>query len=503
MRKSIKFWYSPLLVGCLSILLGWQTIYLPWALIDDHELIIAGTNLSQAAQDGHFETFFRLGGDVAAGRIRPGFWVEWWLWHEFFGLNSVSYHLARLGQYAMAGMLSVVLARQTLLGSEWAGFASGLIFIGSGFHIELWQRLGPQEPLLVISLGLSLLAMQQVAASIQQNRNPAPWFVAATVCAWIGLTFKETAIVIFPVSLLVWRLTYRDWQTELRLRWQKWAGRYVILVFLGTIVLGAAIVLSFINRLDLAYSHRYAFDNGPGFIARLATYALPILLPYILFTPVYWIVFREWKRANLAQWVAPFLQRGWVWVWLGWFLSFYILQLPWGMPQYYYTLTMVFALCPVSVLGIMLFVQVIKNSPWPIKGFFAGVLTLCALGTLLLNLLVMDDYLDRITERHFVDLAMVEFLSTNANPGESLWVNENRQLSETAEATANMLEFAYHKPRPRSDYIEPTSKLAEGDWVLSRACDFQLPGARLMPVAQFGEQADLQWCLFRVAGDGE
>jgi hypothetical protein len=502
MIKVVKFWYAPLLIACLAILFGWRTIYLPWALIDDHELIMVGTKLSQAARDGQFESFFRLGGDVEAGRIRPGFWVEWWLWHELFNLDSVSYHTARLGQYAIAGMLSVMLARQTLLGSEWGGFVSGLIFIASGFHIELWQRLRPQEPLLVISFGLSLLAMHQVAVAIQRNRNPMPWFIVAVVCAWVGLTFKETAIVIFPVSLLMWRLTYRDWPSEIRLRWQKWAGGYVAVVFLGVVILGTAIVMSFINRIDLAYSHRYAFDDGPGLMTRIAIYALPILLPYILFLPVYWIVFREWRRANLTQWVTPFLQRGWVWVWMGWFLSFYILQLPWGMPQSYYTLTMIFALCPVSVLGIMLFVQVVKNNPWPTRGFLMGILGLCAFGALWLNLSVMDDYLDRVTERHFVDLAMVEFLSANASPGESLWFNENHQFSEVAGATADMLEFIHHQPRPYSSYIEPTSKFAVGDWVLSRVCDFRLPNTRLQPVAQFSGQIGLQWCLFRVAGDG-
>jgi hypothetical protein len=493
MVSMIRNWRAPLFVAILAVILGWRTLSLPWSLIDDHAHLRVADSMAQAARTGNWAEFFPT--VVDAGRARPGYWITWWLPYEAFGLNPLAFHAVRLVQFALAGALAVSLARHSLEQSEWVSLVSGLLFVGSGVHIELWQRLGPQEPLLVISLGGSLWAMQHVAQTIRAGRNPIGWFILAVLCVLAGYTFKETALVMLPISLVVWWATYRDWPSVYSFRWRQWAVAYIVVCGIATLVLGVAVAYAIAHRPPGTYSGFYSLD-GISLTARAFSYAFYTWYPYLFLSPILLFVGLKWWRSALYESMRPILLNGWVWVWMTWLLVFYVMQIPWGLPQSYYTLILTFALCPWLALGVMLFVRVIRQSRKKVERLvLVGILAFCISETIIQNAWQMNAYLDWITQRHAADTALVSFLAEHADPAQALWFDADPKHSEVAAAVADQLEFLYNKPCPKSFYLTSQSHLQAGDWVLSYNGALQFRD-KLQLIAKVGEPS-VQWSIYR------
>jgi hypothetical protein len=124
------------------------------------------------------------------GRFRP----VYWLYHTavwFIGRNSYQFH--HLAHMLVIGvsMLFIYLIVKELTNSKWASFFAALFYLLVPLNTENVFRLGPQEPLLAMFLGILFYLL------IKNEK-----ILLSCIIVFFAIFTKETSVALLPVLLI-------------------------------------------------------------------------------------------------------------------------------------------------------------------------------------------------------------------------------------------------------------------------------------------------------------
>ncbi len=450
-------------VALIALFLAWPTLYFPWSLVDDGLELQATQHLDQSFHSLQLSDLFRIESD----RARPAYWLILWLQYILGGTQAVLHHAFRIVQFIWAGWLAVVLGRESF-NSNLAGALAGILFVTNARGIQLWIRLGPQEPLLIIFLGTSLWLLMHAARAVQTGHRSTLWLISSLVFLSIGYFCKETAIVMLPISGAIWLLIGRRWPSPIRSRWRQITMIYLIANLILAVSLAGLLIYTFAHRSANSYSTLYSLSTliHPAILA--GVYMVWLLTPFMILAPLGVLAITVWRSFNIKATLDKLDTDRWSLIWLTWLICFFIIQLPWNLPQSYYILPMTFSLCLLLGLGLSaILVSLIHSANRQLLPWLVAPLILCFGVTVAYNIYWLYVDMQQRYAEHQTDIELVQFIAKTANPNNQLWFDLPPLGVETAgEVRAHLMLF-YGWPHANVDFVTADTHPMSGDLVIS------------------------------------
>lgn len=293
--------FLPFLLILFTFLLIKPSLNLPFSLIDDSEMIKRSELLSQQFSQGDFSNTSWIFLEQDTGRTRPFYWISMYLRFAAFGKNPFLFHLSdvfiTLGVVVCLYYLIRRISRSSLV-----SFFSVLPVILFYRSIENLYRLGPQEPLMLLLILLSLVCLLNTKE--KKFLKPLSWLFII-----LAIATKETAIFICPLLILL-SLIKKD-----KDYWQ-----LAIVACLGGVLMVSARFL----RVGIAdYSSNYQIsletiiDTLRGYKAQLDSTWITSIFKISFISLVIGLIFKQDVSLSLVG--------------LLWFISSFALLLPWKL----------------------------------------------------------------------------------------------------------------------------------------------------------------------------
>lgn len=291
----------PVLLLLFSFFLIKPSLSLPFSLIDDTEMIKRSEVLSQQFSQGDFSNTGWVFLEQDTGRTRPFYWISMYLRFISFGKNAFLFHVSdifiTLGIVASLYYLVKRISRSSLV-----SFFTVLPVILFHRSIENLYRLGPQEPLMLLLILLSLVSLLNIKK--KKFFKPLSWMFII-----LAILTKETAIFTIPLLILlsIYKKNKDYWQLT------------------GAACLAAVLIISprFLRIGVADYSSNYQIslqtiiETFRGYKAQLDSTWMTGLFKVSLVSFVIGIILKQDIRLSLVG--------------LLWFTSSFALLLPWKL----------------------------------------------------------------------------------------------------------------------------------------------------------------------------
>lgn len=319
------------------LLVGVGTLSINWSMVDDGKSAQISSFLTNATMDGNFESFGSSLLEPESGRFRPFYWIYLWLKFILLGSSSFSHHLVHLFVFILSTFLIFEISR-LLFNNKLVGTIASLLFAVDSLSIENWYRLGPQEPMVVVLLSLSILFYIYFWKFGKSSNLIFSSFLV--VCAFL---FKETVVAYLGILLVVVLL-------NMIYRQKKHNKTHLMLYFL--ITSGVVLVIRyFVSKLypSSGYAALYILDGSIATNLRLFTNMLQKAYDPILSLLMFTFSVR-FAYSVIIDGVSNSIKRYyWNIIFLGWFVIFILIQLPWSFAFGRYL--------QVSLLGLFIFLS--------------------------------------------------------------------------------------------------------------------------------------------------
>lgn len=311
-----------------------------WLLVDDGEGIVFVRTL--------VEKIFRLNiyGFVSMlfetnGRFRPVYWVyQMIVW--LIGGNSYQFHHFAHMVVIGLGMLFVYLIIKELTKSKLLSFFGSLFFLLSPLNTENIFRLGPQEPLLVVFIGLIFLLLIQ-------NKK----FFLPSLVLVMAIFTKETSVALFPIVVFY----YFYVRNSKIIKNKKQAKYLIVAAFFAAFCL---ILITLLRRGG--YSTNYSINFGM-MMGNLVEYLkeltknMPFIFPLVPLIYIVRIVVKYFRKRRFIDSQEDLFE----FIFFAGFLIFLGIQLPWKYTLVRYLMPTGFFLITFSFIEIYQDFIVIKN----------------------------------------------------------------------------------------------------------------------------------------------
>ncbi len=416
---------------CFFILL--PSFFLPWSLIDDGVSVLNAQKILDGLKTLNFNLVSSVLWESEVGRFRPVYWLYNFLTYILGGKNPFIYHLLRYLNLALAASLVFAIARK-ISGSMRAGLLSFLFFTISFLTFENWYRLGPQEPLATLFLGLAFYLI----------------LTKKTTFAFWPLLFlfflKETNVVVLIAIVFLMVLNRRAGilkPTDLK-------KLLMQTDLLALITVG----LVFLVKSGGSYSGYYQFGIRT-WVNNLFLY-LSYMRTYLGYLPLIallsFLVFKKGKEEFF--WLANILIMSFV---------FLAALLPWSFPLGRYLLPTMFFLA--IFLGVELdkILRVLKDYPWVrlvIVFYFAGIL--------IQNVVIMAGTFYDYFEREKINSELISYLASSVPDGGTVYLNlisGDSTIEYYEEAKMHLNQF-YRRSDIKLSYLKDTNQLKAGDLIV-------------------------------------
>lgn len=293
--------FLPVLLLLFTFFLIKPSLSLPFSLIDDTEMIKRSEILSQQFSQGDFSNTGWIFLEQDTGRTRPFYWISMYLRFITFGKNAFLFHLSdvliTLGIVACFYYLVKKISRSSLI-----AFFSALPIILFYRSIENLYRLGPQEPLMLLLILLSLVCLLNI-----KKRNWLRYFSWLFII--LAIFTKETAIFICPLLILL-SLIKKD-----KNYWQLTA-----VACLGGVLMASTRLLR-IGITDYSSNYHVSLqtfvDTFKGYKAQLDSTWMTSIIKVSLLSFILGVIFRQDIKLSLVG--------------LLWSASSFALLLPWKL----------------------------------------------------------------------------------------------------------------------------------------------------------------------------
>lgn len=318
LRKSFN--NSPFLIITFFLLVfGGPTLFVGWALVDDGKSAQVASDISVYLGQLNMQGFLQSLLEYDSGRFRPGYWLYLWITFLLTGSSAFLHHGLHFGVLALSAFFIYQFGKK--LGSHvLVGILAVIFFVTDWQILENWYRLGPQEP---ISIPFFLSSLWFFLKSRESQKKRYLLFSILTLLAAYFIKETNIAYIGIPLYLL---------SADLVLRKKGRILFYDSFYLLGSI-LGALLVrllpLSIYSGGD--YANNYQLNlfsikiNFLSYLDILTTGYSPLLEIVVISLLIR--VFMTFRSKGFCQTVEKFY---WPGLFLSWFLSFLLIQLPWG-----------------------------------------------------------------------------------------------------------------------------------------------------------------------------
>lgn len=311
-----------------------------WMLVDDGEGVVFARTLFEKLASLNLVAFFSQLLETN-GRFRPVYWIyHMVVW--FIGRNSYQFHHFAHMVVIGVGALFVYLIIKELTRSKWHSFFGSLFFLLTPLNTENIFRLGPQEPLLVAFLGFLFYLL------IVNKKVVLPAIILA-----LAVFTKETSIAMFPLIFF-----YYVFGRQSKIIKNKKQGYYLWLSVCASVA--AMVVITLLRRGG--YSTNYSFDMGMmvsnliGYTEVLVKYT-SYIFPLIPLIYIGRMGMRLLGKRNIFATKLDLFE----FLFLGGFVLFLGIQLPWKYALTRYLMPAGFFLTLFLFIEISVDLKILEN----------------------------------------------------------------------------------------------------------------------------------------------
>lgn len=325
--------------------------FVRWNLVDDGTLILKSLEINHALKSFDFPNLLNILIEKDIGRFRPFYYLFYWLIF-LIGGKVVSFYF--LVHFLLLGSIVFLIYKigNTLFDKN-PGFWASFLFLISSLNADHWYRLGPQEPILLFGLLISLYSFLMI---FQRKNITLLYYVLSFLFLPAALLTKETSIAfIIPLSFLFIYI----WLERNNKSFQK-KYNYIFLknYFLFAILI-SSIVFMISNEFknDGDYTRIYSLTinllrtNLTSYFRVVSGSFFPIFPIGIVLAGIVWL--KNMRKID---------QTPWVFFWLVWFLSFLAILLPWPILLGRYLIPSLVGICLLMGYAMGRFEALFKNS---------------------------------------------------------------------------------------------------------------------------------------------
>ena len=179
------------------LIIGLSTLSIPFALIDDGELIKVSGEFINRTKVGDFLYFFK--NEPENGRIRPFFWFVSFLPYAISGPNPITYHVLHLLIMCLSPLLIFKII-YALSKSNLGALVGSLGYTLVVAPAEIWHRLGTQEPIITALLLFAFYKIVKLEENGKKVKSSIFWILLSLSLATLT---KETVVAIIPGLILL------------------------------------------------------------------------------------------------------------------------------------------------------------------------------------------------------------------------------------------------------------------------------------------------------------
>ena len=282
-------------------------------------------------------SFFNALLEPESGRFRPGYWL--YLWGTFLlgGVNPLYHHIFQLVIFILCAYL-VYYITKNLFENTLAGIVASIFFAIDWRGLENWYRLGTQEPSQLFFLLMYLFFYLK-----SREKSRLINLFIAFVFLVSAVLIKETTIAIIGVALFIIIYDFIVREEKKLLRWDIVNFVFVLLVnfLIRFIALKFYIAGGYASLYKVDSS---IFRNLLSYLDMISVGYAPVLIIVVISFLTRFSLNVVWNGFRVA-----IKKYKWQFFWLSWFLSFLVVQIPWGITMGRYLL--------IAMIGLYVFIS--------------------------------------------------------------------------------------------------------------------------------------------------
>jgi hypothetical protein len=189
MNRSRAWLFVPLMIGILLMLpriLSAEFGFLDDALVLDRSSKIMSGEWNQLLEPGN-------------GRFRPFYWLYPTIIYSQTHLKAEWYFIGNL-LLLVGTTASIIIITNRVTGSRFIALWSGIFFVLSGPVIENYYTLSKGEPLQIVWILISLLALGEYPR-LKSQKSKGAFLGLPVLLIFLAIVSKETSIVMIPISI--------------------------------------------------------------------------------------------------------------------------------------------------------------------------------------------------------------------------------------------------------------------------------------------------------------
>lgn len=478
--KRILSKYPFLIVLVAVLLIGLPSLKMGWALVDDGKSAEISHLLSKSVSEFDFTSFWNNLLEPDSGRFRPTYWLYLWVTFLVGGKNVHIHYLFHLVVFILNSWFIYKLVG--LSGYKKAGVLAALFFIFDWRLLENWYRLGPQEPLQIMLLLGSLYFYFVFRKKIKRKL-----LVYSFVFLAIAFFYKETSLAYIAIPLY---LFFADAIGKAK-RYLKYDALYLVFsFFLGVLARGyPSIVYSqkgYSSLYDISTS--MIFNNLENYLVMLRSGYSPLL--EILFAYFLIVFIIDTASGGLRKIENKYFFHG---LWLVWFFSFFIIQLPWGFTIGRYlqiALIGLFIFFAINIRGFQEFIIEVMRKKEVIKrldvywflGSFRVVLPLLVIVTFLYQTIMSINYIQWSLKISEFNKSFIQAIAKNTSSNGNVYLNADYINNPPLELYMEIdwhLDYLLDRSDIVYDYFPEHYKQKKGDVILYHTSEPLIPHEKL------------------------
>lgn len=329
--QKIKNWlkslsWQEIALFVLILIIGLPSLFVSWMIVDDGVGILIPQKISNLLTSFNFGGLWDLFVEKESGRFRPAYWIFQWVVYLIGREDPFFHHFVHFLVCAATVFLIFSIIR-ILTSSKSSALLGSSLFLLTYLNIENWYRLGPQEPLLVFYLTISLYFLAKnisLILGVEKKISKINLLFSILPLALAYFT-KETPIALMPLAVffLVGAFLIKD--RKRKTLWLKNFGYFLMANLFLTII---SLIIIFFVRHQGYYSAYYTISL-PALIGHARGYFGLIFKSFGIFSLIYLFSFFYFSFLAIkrGQWsLNQFLQLAFL---VG-FFSFLLIFLPWG-----------------------------------------------------------------------------------------------------------------------------------------------------------------------------
>lgn len=322
-------------------------LYKNFSLIDDGQQIKYGEFLRKCFTEdgcGGFKSEILA---KSVGTSRMGHWLIQGAIYQGSLVNARYQHELRIYGVGLILVSLLVLSAQSAGSNAIATILGATVFVTNYSFSENIIRLGPNEPYLVVFLGIFSLLFLNIQRLYNRQKLLAIFTLVTTLIYF--LLIKEVSIAILPTIIIIGMLFPKTLSKKVLI---------AVVIISGVVyVLAKYLLRGLVPEADLTYVNEYKLDllfifqNTKHYLVLLSNSLSPFFKIFIIIAP-FILVYKKFRQKILDKHLV---------YWLLVFVSFTAIMFPWGYVLDRYLLPSIYAFSIIVSIMISKIIEQLEN----------------------------------------------------------------------------------------------------------------------------------------------